>query len=84
MGKTTKRLAILEEVVVCSVQYAEALEHVKPLLDSMEEKVAVIKDVSSDPEVMSKQDETAKVCASVSFYSTFTENIPNLILTGLN
>ena len=80
MGKTTKRLAILEEVVVCSVQYAEALEHVKPLLDSMEEKVAVIKDVSSDPEVMSKQDETAKVCELclslyVSFYSTFRENI---------
>ena len=62
MGKVTKRLAILEEVVVCSVQYAEALAQVKPLLDSMEEKVKVIKDVSSDPDVMNKQDETAKVC----------------------
>jgi hypothetical protein len=61
MGKATKRLAILEEVVACSVQYAEASEQVKLSLDSMEEKVEVIKDVSSDPEVMNNQDETAKV-----------------------
>jgi hypothetical protein len=61
MGKVTKRLAILEEVVVCSVQYAEASEQVKLSLDSMEEKVKIIKDVSSEPEVMNKQDDTAKV-----------------------
>jgi hypothetical protein len=61
MGKVTKRMAILEEVVVCSVQYAEASEQVKLSLDSMEEKVKIIKDVSSDPELMNKQDDTAKV-----------------------
>jgi hypothetical protein len=61
MGKVTKRMAILEEVVVCSVQYAEASEQVKLSLDSMEEKVKIIKDVSSEPEVMNKQDDTAKV-----------------------
>ena len=61
LGKVTKRLAILEEVVVCSVQYAEASEQVKLSLDSMEEKVKIIKDVSSEPEVMNKQDDTAKV-----------------------
>lgn len=61
MGKVTKRLAILEEVVACSVQYAVAMENVKPLLDSMEEKVEIIKDVSLDPEVMNNQDRKAKV-----------------------
>ena len=61
MGKVTKRLTILEEVVVCSVQYAEASDQVKTFLDSIEEKVKTIKDVSSEPEVMNKQDETAKV-----------------------
>lgn len=67
IGKVTKRLTILEEVVICSVQYAEAFERVKTLLDSMETKVEVIKDVSSDREVMNKQDETAKVRTVINY-----------------
>ena len=61
MGKVTKRLAVLEEVVTSSVQYAEAFEHLKVSLDSMEEKAKAIKNVSSDLEVVNKQDDTAKV-----------------------
>lgn len=61
MGKATKRLAVLEEVVTSSVQYAEALEQLKVSLESMEEKVKVIRSVSSDLDVINKQDDTAKV-----------------------
>ena len=61
MGKVSKRLAVLEEVVTSSVQYAEALEQLKVSLESMEEKAKVIKNVSSDLEVINKQDDTAKV-----------------------
>lgn len=62
IGNVAKRLAVLEEVVVCSVQYADASRQVKGLFEVMEGKVEVIKHISSDPEVLKKQRNTAKVC----------------------
>ena len=61
MAKASKRMAVLEEVVIFSVQYVNARETIKPLLDGMEEKVRLIEEVSSDPEAMEKQKDTAKV-----------------------
>lgn len=68
-GKASKRMAVLEEVVVCSAQYVNAQDAIKPLLDTMEHKIKLIEEVSSDLEAMEKQKTIAKVRTGADMYS---------------